>query len=198
MRTDLLPLYLTKSRVRGDLLALFFLNPKASYYLRELGRRLHVSAGTLARELKRFSQEGLLHREARGKEVFYQVNQAHPLYAEIKGIIEKTRGIPVRLAEGLQPIKIIRQGFIYGSFAKGTPVADSDIDLLLVGKETPVSKKFLKDLETRWGRTINVTVYSSLEFETKRKDRSEFLFEVMRGPLIQLKPPLAHGLAETA
>ena len=198
MRTDVLPLYLTKSRVRGDLLALFFLNPKASYYLRELARRFNVSVGTLSRELKRFSQEGLLHREARGKEVFYQVNQAHPLYAEIKGIIEKTQGIPVRLAEGLQPIKTIQQAFVDGSFAKGTPAANSDVDLLLIGKETPSSKKLLKDLEARFGRTINVTTYAPAEFEAKRLDRSEFLFEVMRGPLIQLKPESPHGPAKAA
>ncbi|MBI3615704.1 MAG: nucleotidyltransferase domain-containing protein [Candidatus Omnitrophica bacterium] len=198
MRTDVLPLYLTKSRARGDLLALFFLNPQASYYLREMERRLRHSAGTLARELTRFSQEGLLHREARGKEVFYRLNRSHPLYAEIKGIIEKTRGIPVRLADGLQPIKSVQQAFIYGSFAKGTPAANSDIDLLLIGKETPASKKFLGDLEARFGRTINVTAYAPAEFEAKRRDRSEFLFEVMRGPLIQLKPESSHGPAQAA
>ena len=198
MRTDILPLYLTKSRVRGDLLALFFLNPQASYYLREMERRLQHSAGTLARELNRFSQEGLLLREARGKEVFYRLNRSHPLYAEIKGIVEKTRGIPVRLAEGLQPIKSIQQAYIYGSFAKGTPVANSDIDLLLVGKETPASKKPLKNLEARFGRTINVTTYAPAEFEAKRRDKSEFLFEVMRGPLIQLKPESPHGPAQAA
>ncbi len=184
--------------MRGDLLALFFLNPAASYYLRELERRLNVSVGTLARELKQFSQEGLLHREARGKEVFYRVNQAHPLYAEIKGIVEKTRGIPVRLAEGLQPIRSIQQAYLYGSFAKGTPAANSDIDLLLIGKETSASKKLLKDLETRFGRTINATTYAPLEFEAKRRDRSEFLFEVMRSPLIQLKPESSHRPAQAA
>lgn len=198
MRTDILPLYLTKSRTRGDLLALFFLNPMASYYLRELGRRLNVSAGTLARELKQFSQEGLLQREARGKEVFYRLNRSHPLYSEIKGIVEKTRGIPVRLAEGLQPIKSIQQAYIYGSFAKGVPAANSDIDLLLVGKETSASEKLLKDLETRFGRTINVTTYAPAEFQAKRRDKSEFLFEVMRGPIIQLKPESSHGPAQTA
>ena len=198
MRAAVLPLYLTKSRVRGDLLALFFLNPTASYYLRELARRFNVSAGTLSRELKKFSQEGLLHREARGKEVFYQVNQAHPLYAEIKGIVEKTQGVPVRLAEGLQPIKPIQQAYIYGSFAKGSPAANSDIDLLFVGKETPASQKLLKDLKNGFGRTVNVTTYAPVEFEAKRRDKSEFLFGVMHGPLIQLKPESPHGPAQAA
>lgn len=191
MRTAPFPLYLTKSRVRGDLLALFFLNPEASYYLRELARRLNVSAGTLARELKQFSQEGLLHREARGKEVFYRINRAHPLYAEIKGIVEKTRGIPIRLAEGFKQISSIQEAFIYGSFAKGNPVASSDIDLLLVGRETAASKELLKQLERKFGRSINVTAYEPKEFLIKRKDPGEFLFEVMKGPLLQIKPQLA-------
>ncbi len=198
MRASILPLYLTKSRVRGDLLTLLFLNPGASYYLREMERRLQHSAGTLARELNRFSQDGLLLREARGKEVLYRLNRGHPLYAEIKGIIEKTQGIPVRLAEGFKPLPSIQLAFVYGSFARGSPVANSDIDLLLVGKETPVSRELVKRLERKFGRSINVTAYERREYEAKRKDPSEFLFEVMRGPLIQIKPQLAHGSAETA
>ena len=187
MRTDALPFYLTKSSVRADLLALFYLNPEESYYVRELERRLGYSVGNLARELQRFSHEGLLLRETHGREVFYRLHQKHPLFGEIKGIIEKTRGIPVRLAERLKPIKSIQQAYIYGSFAKGTPNAQSDIDLLLVGKETAASKKLLKQLESRFGRTINVTVFSQKEFEAKRRNSSEFLFEVMRGPLVHIK-----------
>lgn len=198
MRANVLPLYLTKSQVRGDVLTLFFLNPGASYYLREMGRRFDVSVGTLARELKRFSEEGLLLREARGREVFYRLNRTHPLYSEIKGIIEKTQGIPVRLAEGLQSIKSIRQAFIYGSLAKGSQVANSDVDLLLVGKETPTSKGLIKRLERKFGRSINVTVYDPKEFEAKRKDPSEFLYEVMHSSLIQIKPKASHGSAQAA
>lgn len=180
------------------MLTLFFLNPEASYYLRELERRFQVSAGTLARELKRFSKEGLLRREARGKEVFYRVNQAHSLYAEIKGIVEKTQGIPVRLAEALRPIKSIQKAFLYGSFAKGSQGARSDIDLLLVGSETSASRKSLQQLERKFGRSINPTAYPLKEFEAKRKDSAEFLFEVMKGPLLQIKPQLPDGSAKTA
>ena len=173
--------YLTKSRVRADVLTLFFLNPAAAYYLRELARRLECSVGALARELQRFSREGLLLREARGREVFYRLNQTHPLFREIKGIVEKTRGIPVRLAEGLRPIAAIQQAFL------------SDLDLLLVGQETPAATALLRSLEARFGRTINVAIYPPAEFERKRRDRSEFLFEVMRGPLLPVKPFPRHG-----
>ena len=190
MRSNLL--YITKSRIRSDLLTLLFLDPNKAYYARELQRRFSCSIGALARELKTLSAEKLLQREAKGKEVFYSLNQAHPLYNEIKGIVEKTRGIPVRLIEALQNVDSVKQAFIYGSFAKGGVRADSDIDLLLVGKETPRSTKILKQLQTKFGRSINATTYSPSEFERKRIDHSEFLFEVMKGPLLPLKTEGSH------
>ena len=135
--------------------------------------------------------------KARGREIFYRLNQAHPLFHEIRGIVEKTRGIPVRLADGLRPIAAVQRAFLYGSFAKGALAAHSDVDLLLVGKDTAAVKALLTRLEARFGRTINATVYAPAEFETKRRDRSEFLYEVLRGPLLQVKPSPGHGSDST-
>ena len=188
MRTTALPFYLTRSRLRSDLLALFFLNPENSHYLRELGRRLGVSPGALARELKALSGEGILTREPRGKEVYYRINRSHPLFKEIKGIIEKTAGVPRAMAEGLRKLKEIREAYLYGSIVTGNMEAHSDIDLLLVGKETDALRKLLDDLQSKFGWTINAVTYRSEEFERKRKDKSEFLFSVMRSSLLKLKP----------
>lgn len=184
----LIPLYLTKSRRRAELLQVFLLNPESSFYLRELERKLGTSPGVLARELKAFSEEGFLKKTSRGKLVFYQVNREHPLFGELKGIIDKTAGIPVQLKEGLRGVKEVREAYLYGSFAKGEMQAHSDIDLLLVGKETPAVEKLLKRLEHALGRTMNATTYAADEFERKKKDKSDFLYEVMKSPIIQVKP----------
>ena len=188
MKTTLFPFYLTKSRIRAELLQIFFLNPKTSYYLRELERRLSCSPGVLARELKAFSEDGLLKKESKGKEVYYQINSKHPLFSEIKGIIEKTAGVPVQLKKGLEKINEIKEAYLYGSFAKGEMQTHSDIDLLLVGEETESVEKLLSRLERILNRTINTTTYSKPEFEKKRKDKSEFLYEVMKSSIIQIKP----------
>ena len=180
--------YLTKSKLRGELLALFFLNPDDSYYLRELERKLRVSPGALARELKSLSEEGLLRRIPRGKQVFYQIRTTHPLYNEIKGIIEKTAGIPKALSEGLKPLREIREAYLYGSVVTGQMEAGSDIDLLLIGKETDSVLKLLEDFQAKFGRTLNAVTYAPKEFERKQKDKSEFLYGVMKSALIKLKP----------
>ena len=137
---------------------------------------------------KAFSEDGLLKKESKGKEAYYQINPKHPLFGEIKGNIENTAGVPVQLKKGLEKIKEIKEAYIYGSFAKGEMQSYSDIDLLLVGKENEGVGKLLSRLERVLGRTINTTTYSETEFEKKRKDKSEFLYEVMKSSIIQIKP----------
>ena len=188
MRTNTFPFYLTRSKLRADLLGLFFLNLNNSYYLRELERKLGASPGALARELKTLSGEGMLVREARGREVFYRINRTHPLFNEVKALVEKTAGMPAALSQGLDKLKEIREAYLYGSAVTGTMEAHSDIDLLLIGHETDRVKKLLDAFEKKFGRTINAATYPPEEFEKKRQDKSEFLFGVMKSPTLKLKP----------
>ena len=188
MRTTFPSLYFGRSKLRGDLLTLFFLNRDASFYLRELERKLKASPGALARELKALSGEGLFLRQARGREIFYRLNGEHPLFNEIKGIVEKTTGIPKRLSESLGRRKEIREAYLYGSVVTGEMDAGSDIDLLLVGKETEGVRRLLSGLEGKFSRSINAATYSPEEFDRKRKDKSEFLYGVMKSPILRLKP----------
>ena len=192
MRTNSTPFYLTRSKLRADLLALLFLNPEASYYLRELQRRLNVSPGALARELKNLSTEGMLTKEPRGREIFYRINRDHPLHKEVKGIIEKTSGISAALSRELCRMKGIREAYLYGSVVTGKMKANSDIDLLLVGKETDSLRKLLDVFQKKFGRMINAVTYAPDEFDKKRRDKSEFLYTVMKSPLLKLKSD-AHG-----
>ena len=188
MRTITLPFYLTSSKTKAELLSIFFLNPTKTFYLRELERRTGTSPGTLARELKAFSDDGLLTKESRGNQIYYQINPGHLLFSEIKGIVEKTSGVPVQLRKKLGHIKEVKEAYLYGSFTTGKMQAHSDIDLLLVGKETKSISRVLKCLERVFGRTINATTYSPDEFAKKQKDKSEFLYEVMKSNVIPIKP----------
>lgn len=188
MRTIQLPFYLTSSKTKAELLSIFFLNPEKTFYLRELQRRTGTSPGTLARELKAFSDDGLLTKESRGNQIYYQINPDHLLFSEIKGIVEKTSGVPVQLRKKFERIKDIKEAYLYGSFVTGKMEAHSDIDLLLVGKETKSISQILKRLERVFGRTINATTYLPDEFTKKRKDKSDFLFEVMKSNVIPIKP----------
>ncbi len=109
--------YISKSRIRQDLLALFFTNPRARYYLREMQRILGYSAGSIRRELLKFKNDGFLFNEKVGNLLYYKINSEHPLFNELKAIVSKTIGIEGNIRKKISSIKSINYAFIYGSFA---------------------------------------------------------------------------------
>jgi len=183
----LVSLYLLKSRIRRDLLALFFTNPQKSYYLRELSRLLKCSAGSLRRELLKLEQDGLFETRKEGNLLYYSLNTRYPLYKEIRGIVAKTVGVEARLRLALSGAAGIKTAFIYGSFAARREKTTSDIDVFIIGDAS------LKDLsaplrqaEKALAREINVTLYSEDEYLRRKEEKAEFLKEVLKAPKIIL------------
>jgi hypothetical protein len=72
---------ITKSKLREELLTLYFTNPDKKYYLRVLERMLHFSVGNIRRELIKLERTGLFRIENKGNMVYYYLNQSYPLNA---------------------------------------------------------------------------------------------------------------------
>jgi hypothetical protein len=97
-------LQITKSKLRKELLNLYFTNPEKKYYLRELERILDFSVGNIRRELIQLKNIGLFLVENKGNLTYYYLNQSYPLLPEIKSIILKTAGAPGELKESLKKV----------------------------------------------------------------------------------------------
>lgn len=180
-------LYITKSKIRQDLLALFFTNPKKKYYLRELQRLLGFSAGSIRRELLRFQKDNLFHTENVGNLVYYSLNLRHPLFDDLKNIISKTAGVEGSLRNILSSIEQIKVAFVYGSFASKRQKETSDIDLMIIGNPdiSNLNEKIAR-LEKRLKREINTTIYSFEEYKVKKESQSGFIFDLLKNPKIML------------
>ncbi|MBS3819442.1 nucleotidyltransferase domain-containing protein [bacterium] len=179
-------LYITNSKVRRDILTLFFCNPSKKYYIRKLERLLGYSVGNIAREIKKLNKDELFLTEREGNLVYYKLNQNHPLYNEIKSIMMKSSGILQRIKEVLSSIQSIDIAFVYGSFPTNEAKTTSDIDVMIIGN--PDSKEIvnkLRILESKFDREINFTLYTMDEF-LEKKDKIEFLKEVMKKKKIPL------------
>jgi len=164
---------LFKSRIQSDLLQIFFSNPEAAFYGRELARKIGASAGNTHKMLKKLEGEGLLETTERGNLKFYSVNRAHPLFFELKKIIDKTVGIEYQLKVGLGSLKGLKFAFLFGSYVKGDFKADSDIDVFVVGNvdENELMKKIRK-VEDVVGREVNFHVADVGEFVEKLRKKS--------------------------
>jgi len=77
--------------------------------------------------------------------------------------------------------------FVYGSVARKEETAQSDVDLLVVGKATldEVLSR-LSNVEKSIGRPINPTVYSVAEFKSRLASGNHFLAAVLKGQKVFL------------
>ena len=180
-------LFISKSKIRQDLLILFFTDPSKSYYLRELQRMLGHSAGSIRRELLRFQKDSLFVTQKVGNLLYYRLNTAHPLFEELKSIVSKTVGVEGSLRKELSSVKGIKTAFIYGSFAAKREKSGSDIDLMIIGNpDSSVLNEKIAGLEKKLQREINVTTYSPEEYKYRRKAKSGFILDVVKNPKILL------------
>jgi len=180
-------LYISKSKIRQDLLALFFTNPSQKYYLRELQRQLGYSAGSIRRELLKFQKDDLFNTQRAGNLLYYTLNTKHPLFKELKMIISKTVGVEGSLRNTLTSIHGIKVAFIYGSYAGRKEKGASDIDLMIIGDpDTSLLNEKIAELEKRLKREINPTIYSMEEYRAKKKAKSGFITELLKNPRIML------------
>jgi uncharacterized protein len=92
-----------------------------------------MGKGTVKREVERLCGAGLLTLVRVGNQNHYQANPDNPIFLELKGIIQKTFGVVDVIKTALLPVAPqLELAFIYGSVAKGSEHAGSDIDVLLV------------------------------------------------------------------
>ncbi len=94
---------------------------------------------------------------------------------------------PVRQA--LHPIRErIKLALVYGSVAQGTETSGSDIDLLIVANDQALETVYsiLMPAEESVSRTINPTLYTTEEFDRRRKAGNSFLVRVLDGEHVVL------------
>lgn len=172
---------LFSSKTLAKLLDLFFLNPKNSYYLRQIQTITGLSLRSLQVELEKLNKLNILGSRKDGNRRYFYLNENHYLYNDLKNIILKTTGIATILKNIFdQNSRDISFAFIYGSYAKGDETAQSDIDICVLGS---ISVKELYDIigtqKAYMQREINFSVYTTDEFKIKYKDNHHFTLELV-------------------
>ncbi|NCO20023.1 MAG: nucleotidyltransferase domain-containing protein [Gammaproteobacteria bacterium] len=172
------------SGTRQTLLRLFFGAPDRGYTLTELFELAKAGRGAVQRETARLVAAGLVAQEGKSRGCRYRANPDAPIFIELCGIARKILGPAESLRAALFPLSDrIRLALLYGSVARGSDRADSDIDVLVVSDELLLEDVFeaLAGVEDDLARTINPTLYTVDEFERRRAEKSPFLSDVLEG-----------------
>jgi predicted nucleotidyltransferase len=175
----------TQQRVLGFL----FGQPDRSFYATELISLTGGGSGAVQRELARLEQTGLVRTRRIGTQKHYQANPASPLFTELTSIAMKTVGLAEPLRDALAPLAAkIAAAFVYGSVAKRSDTATSDIDLMVISDSVTYADVYaaLEPVSARLGRTVNPTVYSRQQLARRIKQGTAFTMRVLQQPKIWL------------
>ena len=176
-------------KVRQRVLAVLFGTPDRSFYANEVIALAQSGKGAVQRELAGLSEAGLLTVSRQGNQKHYQANAAAPVFAELRGLVLKTMGLADVLRAALAPLgNEISIAFVFGSIAKQTDTAQSDVDLLVVSDSLGYADLFaaLEDATRTLGRTINPAIYTQAEFAARLQGDNAVVHRAMKQPKIWL------------
>jgi predicted nucleotidyltransferase len=182
------------SKVQQRVLALIFGHPERSFYTSEIVRNVHSGTGAVERELSRLKSSGLVSVERIGNQKHYRANPDSPIFAELKSLVRKTVALAEPLRESLEPLSDgIDAAFVYGSVAKGTDTARSDIDLMVIGNDLDYTGLYsaLQDAEIKLSRKVNPTFLSPTDWKRKAAEKGSFVSKINAQPKI-----FVYGAAE--
>ena len=171
--------------VQQRVLGLLFGQPERRFQSAELIRLAGSGTGAVHRQLQRLEKAGLVTVSREGNQKYYAARTDAPVFPEIHGLVVKTVGIVEPIRASLAPIADqIDLAFVFGSVAKGSERAGSDIDLLVVTELLAYSEVYsaLALAERTLGRAINPTVFSPAEWKKKRKSHDSFAARITAQP----------------
>jgi predicted nucleotidyltransferase len=175
------------TRVQQRVLGILFSNPDRSFPATELIALAGVGTGAVHRELTRLVESGLVTVTPVGKQRRYQANRQSPVFPELHGLVQKTVGLAEPLRRALAPLATrIRIAFVYGSVAKGSDTARSDIDLMVIADDLSYAEVFgaLQEAEKAIGRSVNPNLLTAEEWSTRKREEGHFVDRVAAQPQV--------------
>ena len=177
------------SKTQRQVLGLMFGNPDKSFYAKEVVRHAGIGIGTVQRELEKLSRAGILTVKKIGNQKHYQANRESPIFEELYSLVLKTFGMASVFQRKLETLaEKIKVSFIFGSVARGTDHASSDIDVMVISDslDYPELMAAVHQAETELGRVVNPKLYGTSEFREKIESDNSFVERVMKQPKIFL------------
>lgn len=153
-------------KIRLALLTKLLLNPAGKVYLRGLERDLGVSSNTVRLELNKLQEIHLIEAQDDSdntKVKNYVVNQGHPMFKTLRGIIMQFVGLDQIVDQIIKKLGNLDQVYLTGDLAEGKN--SPFVDLVLVGEvHKPYLYQLIEKAEPLIQKKIRVGIYRNSEF----------------------------------
>jgi predicted nucleotidyltransferase len=173
------------SRIKSEIFRMLFGVSGGELHMREIERRSGLAIGTIQQELKKLLRLELIKKRKDGNRLYYEANQEHPLYPDIRSLVLKTVGLVDFFREALKANPNIKLAFVFGSIARYEEKDKSDVDLMIIGDiGMRQLTGLLSGVSSQIGREINPHILSTKEFLKRKSAKDHFLIQVLESPKI--------------
>ena len=156
-------------KIRIALLTKLLLNPASKVYLRGLERDLGVSSNTVRVELNKLQEMHLIEAQEDSdntKVKNYVVNQGHPMFKTLRGIIMQFVGLDQIVDQIIKKLGNLDQVYLTGDLAEGKN--SPFVDLVIVGNvDKAYMYQLIEKVEPLIQKKIRVGIYESGEFNER-------------------------------
>lgn len=163
-----------------------FAEPGRGFGLRELAAQARVDSSNVARMLKRWVAAGLVvRRQADGLPRY--LASTDPSLQPLVQLMQQDSALVRTLREPLQALPGVEVALVFGSVARGEAGANSDIDVLVLGRVSELKVNVaLKPAGRALGREVHATACTIREFHEQLRGGESFAQDIVRGPRIPL------------
>ncbi len=175
------------SRVRVEMLELFFLNPEEMYYVRQITRKINEEINAVRRELERMLGAGLLKSEERGNRLYYYLNDRYPYYQELQQMVVKSSGLGKKIRKKRRKLGQLAFVMFSGKYVSGQQPVQDEVDMLIIGEVVlPELQALVKGEEKNIERELNYAVFSLEEFDFRKTRRDPFVMDILYGSRVMV------------
>jgi predicted nucleotidyltransferase len=122
-----------------------------------------------------------------------------PIFGELRGLLEKTVNVTEPLKKSFERYASgIHSAFVFGSVAKGSDTADSDVDILVIGDDLNYSDLYTaaQEAEQTLKRPVHPLFMSSQDWHRHASDDGSVINKISQSPklfFIGSENDLRHG-----
>ena len=158
------------NRICWRILKLFLDNPRREFYGREVQQKVGAARASTCKWLRAVEQLGFIFTTRRGRPKLHRLNSENPIVKQLKVLSVMSSLLPK-----LEILKYEGEIYLYGSGARGEGLEDSDLDILVIGRERAVINK-IEAIDKR----VKVSFFTPLEWAKIAREDPAFYERVER------------------
>ena len=160
-----------------DALKYFIVHPYLEIHLREFSRKLKISPNSANRFLDLFLSQGFVIEKRVANLRYFRANVDSVSFREIK------KAYSVKLIEDVGLLRDLKDEvlsvMLFGSVAKGLDDENSDIDLVIVGKNKKNIREIVQKYQKKIKRELSVHIFTSIEWKKEKVNNRAFYQDVV-------------------